>query len=130
MKDKFYITTPIYYPSNKFTLGNCYTTVICDAVARFNRNQGKDVMFLTGTDEHGQKISLSASKAGKTEKAGFNEGGPVGLPPGRRVRLFSSFSGAVSFLAPGTFLFSFPLQFFLFWCRFSGAADPSSSILC
>ena len=68
MKDKFYITTPIYYPSNKFTLGNCYTTVICDAVARFNRNQGKDVMFLTGTDEHGQKISLSASKAGKTEK--------------------------------------------------------------
>ncbi len=73
MKDKFYITTPIYYPSNKFTLGNCYTTVICDAVARFNRNQGKDVMFLTGTDEHGQKISLSASKAGKTEKEYLDE---------------------------------------------------------
>ena len=73
MKETFYITTPIYYPSNKFTLGNCYTTVICDAVARFNRNQGKDVLFLTGTDEHGQKISLSASKAGKTEKEYLDE---------------------------------------------------------
>ncbi len=73
MKDTFYITTPIYYPSNKFTLGNCYTTVICDAVARFNRNMGKDVMFLTGTDEHGQKISLSASKQGKTEKEYLDE---------------------------------------------------------
>lgn len=73
MKDTFYITTPIYYPSNKFTLGNCYTTVICDAVARFNRNQGKDVMFLTGTDEHGQKISMSAKKAGKTEKEYLDE---------------------------------------------------------
>lgn len=73
MKDTFYITTPIYYPSNKFTLGNCYTTVICDAVARFNRNIGKDVFFLTGTDEHGQKISLSAQKAGKTEKEYLDE---------------------------------------------------------
>ena len=61
--EKFYITTPIYYPSNKLTLGNCYTTVICDAVARFNRKQGKDVFFLTGTDEHGQKISQSDRKS-------------------------------------------------------------------
>ncbi len=73
MNDKFYITTPIYYPSNKFTLGNCYTTVICDAIARFNRFQGKDVFFLTGTDEHGQKISLSASKQGKSEKEYLDE---------------------------------------------------------
>ncbi len=67
MNDKFYITTPIYYPSRKFTLGNCYTTVICDAVARFNRKQGKDVFFLTGTDEHGQKIALSAKEKGVSE---------------------------------------------------------------
>lgn len=73
MKETFYITTPIYYPSNKFTLGNCYTTVICDAVARFNRNMGKDVMFLTGTDEHGQKISLKAAQVGKPEKEYLDE---------------------------------------------------------
>lgn len=73
MKDKFYITTPIYYPSNKFTLGNCYTTVICDALARFNRKQGKDVFFLTGTDEHGQKISQSAAAKGVSEKEYLDE---------------------------------------------------------
>lgn len=67
MAETFYITTPIYYPSRKFTLGNCYTTVICDAVARFNKLLGKDVFFMTGTDEHGQKIAQSAKNAGKTE---------------------------------------------------------------
>ena len=67
MSEKFYITTPIYYPSNKFTLGNCYTTVICDAIARFNRALGKDVFYLTGTDEHGQKISKKAQEVGKSE---------------------------------------------------------------
>lgn len=61
MKDKFYITTPIYYPSNKLTLGNAYTTVFCDGIARFMRLLGKDVFFLTGTDEHGQKIAKIAS---------------------------------------------------------------------
>lgn len=66
-KETFYITTPIYYPSAKFTLGHCYTTIICDALARFNRMRGKDVFFLTGTDEHGQKIAKSAKEAGKTE---------------------------------------------------------------
>lgn len=65
--DKFYITTPIYYPSNKFTLGNCYTTVICDAIARHNRALGKKVFFLTGTDEHGQKIAKKAESVGKSE---------------------------------------------------------------
>ena len=73
MKEKFYITTPIYYPSRKFTLGNCYTTVICDAAARFNKMQGKDVFFMTGTDEHGQKISQAAKNAGKTEMEYLDE---------------------------------------------------------
>ena len=73
MKNTFYITTPIYYPSNKFTLGNCYTTVICDAIARYNKMQGKDVFFLTGTDEHGQKISAKAKMAGKSEKEYLDE---------------------------------------------------------
>jgi methionyl-tRNA synthetase len=69
MKDEntFYITTPIYYPSNKFTIGNSYTTVACDALARFNRMMNKDVFYLTGTDEHGQKIQDAANKSGKTE---------------------------------------------------------------
>ena len=65
MAEKFYITTPIYYPSNKLTLGNCYTTVVCDAIARYNKLLGKDVFYLTGTDEHGQKIAGKAKEAGK-----------------------------------------------------------------
>ncbi|MEG2116771.1 MAG: methionine--tRNA ligase, partial [Clostridia bacterium] len=68
MKDTFYITTPIYYPSGKWHLGHCYTTVSCDALARFNRMDGKDVFFLTGTDEHGQKIEDRAAQAGVTPK--------------------------------------------------------------
>ena len=52
-KEKFYITTPIYYPSGNPHIGHCYTTVACDSIARFRRMQGKDVIFLTGTDEHG-----------------------------------------------------------------------------
>ncbi len=73
MSEKFYITTPIYYPSRKFTLGNCYTTVICDAVARFNKLLGKDVFFMTGTDEHGQKIAQAAKNAGKSEMEYLDE---------------------------------------------------------
>ncbi len=65
---KFYITTPIYYPSGKAHLGNAYTTVASDTVARFKRLQGYDVMFLTGMDEHGQKIEICASKENKTPK--------------------------------------------------------------
>lgn len=67
-KPKFYITTPIYYPSGKWHIGTCYTTVVCDAIARFKRMQGYDVMFLTGTDEHGQKVARLAEAAGKTPK--------------------------------------------------------------
>lgn len=64
--DKFYITTPIYYPSGNWHIGHCYTTVVCDAFARFNRMLGKDVYFLTGTDEHGQKIEKKATEKGLT----------------------------------------------------------------
>ena len=64
----FYITTPIYYPSGKAHIGHSYCTVATDAIARYKRMQGYDVMFLTGTDEHGQKIELNAAKAGVTPK--------------------------------------------------------------
>ncbi|MBR2322602.1 MAG: methionine--tRNA ligase [Clostridia bacterium] len=64
--NKFYVTTPIYYPSGNWHIGHCYTTVVCDALARFNRMLKKDVFFLTGTDEHGQKIEKKASEKGLT----------------------------------------------------------------
>ena len=67
-KDTFYITTPIYYPSGNWHIGTCYTTVVCDAISRFYRLTGKDVFFLTGTDEHGQKIEAKAAQAGVTPK--------------------------------------------------------------
>ena len=68
MSEKFYITTPIYYPSGNPHIGHCYTTVACDTIARFKRMQGYDVLFLTGTDEHGQKIELKAKEQGVTPK--------------------------------------------------------------
>lgn len=73
MTEKFYITTPIYYPSNQLHLGNAYTTIVSDTIARYNKLLGKDVYFLTGTDEHGQKISTVAKNAGKTEKEYIDE---------------------------------------------------------
>ncbi len=65
---KYYITTPIYYPSGKLHIGHSYTTVAADTMARYKRLQGYDVMFLTGTDEHGQKIERIAQKEGVTPK--------------------------------------------------------------
>ena len=65
-KKKFYITTPIYYPSDKLHIGHTYCTVATDAMARYKRLTGCDVMFLTGTDEHGQKIEDKAKEAGVT----------------------------------------------------------------
>jgi len=65
-KKKFYITTPIFYPSDKLHIGHTYTTVAADTMARYKRLQGCDVMFLTGTDEHGQKIEDKAREAGRT----------------------------------------------------------------
>ncbi len=68
-KKTYYITTPIYYPSDKLHIGHSYTTVISDTIARYKRMQGFDVMFLTGTDEHGQKIEASAKAAGLSPQA-------------------------------------------------------------
>ena len=65
-KEKFYITTPIYYPSGQFHIGHCYTTIIADAIARYKRLKGFDVFFQTGTDEHGQKIEKKAEEKGVT----------------------------------------------------------------
>ena len=67
-KKPYYITTPIYYPSGNPHIGHCYTTVACDSIARYRRMQGYDVMFLTGTDEHGQKIEQKAAEKGVTPK--------------------------------------------------------------
>ncbi len=72
-KKKFYLTTPIYYPSAKLHIGNTYTTVAADALARFKRLSGYDVMFLTGTDEHGQKIQRKAEEKGVTPKEYVDE---------------------------------------------------------
>ena len=67
-KNTFYITTPIYYPSDKLHIGHTYCTVAADTMARYKRMRGYDVMFLTGTDEHGQKIENKAKEAGVTPK--------------------------------------------------------------
>ena len=67
-KKTYYVTTPIYYPSDNFHIGHCYTTVIADALARYKKLKGYDVYFLTGSDEHGQKIEDRAKKAGVTPK--------------------------------------------------------------
>ncbi len=67
-KKRFYITTPIYYPSDKLHIGHTYCTVAADTMARYKRLQGCDVLFLTGTDEHGQKIEDKAKEAGVTPK--------------------------------------------------------------
>ncbi|GAU76323.1 methionyl-tRNA synthetase [Fusibacter sp. 3D3] len=67
-KGTYYVTTPIYYPSSKLHIGHTYTTVAADAIARYKRVTGYDVMFLTGTDEHGQKIQNVANELGKTPK--------------------------------------------------------------
>ena len=72
-KKPFYITTPIYYPSGNPHIGHCYTTVACDSIARYKRMQGYDVMFLTGTDEHGQKIEEKAKAKGVTPQQYVDE---------------------------------------------------------
>ena len=80
-KEKFYITTPIYYPSAKLHIGHTYCTVATDAMARYKRLKGCDVMFLTGTDEHGQKIEDKAKEAGVTPQQFVDEivEGPGGV---------------------------------------------------
>ena len=68
MSGKFYVTTPIYYPSGKFHIGTAYTTVLADSIKRYNKLKGKETYMLTGTDEHGQKIQEKAEESGQTPK--------------------------------------------------------------
>ena len=72
-KQKYYVTTPIYYPNDIPHIGHAYTTIVADVLARYNKMQGKDVFFLTGTDEHGKKIEETAKKAGKKPKEFIDE---------------------------------------------------------
>src|SRR6516165_11158917 len=65
--NRYYLTTPIYYVNARPHLGHAYSTIVCDAIARLKRAMGIDTWFLTGTDEHGQKIQRSAKLAGRTE---------------------------------------------------------------
>ncbi|MBQ6805759.1 MAG: class I tRNA ligase family protein, partial [Clostridia bacterium] len=67
-KKPYYITTPIYYPSGNMHIGHTYTTVAADTMTRFKRLTGHEAYFLTGTDEHGQKIEMKAAEAGVTPK--------------------------------------------------------------
>ncbi len=68
-KTPFYVTTPIYYVNDKPHIGHAYTTLACDVLARFKRLDGYDVMFLTGTDEHGQKVEKAAQDKGVSPQA-------------------------------------------------------------
>ena len=73
MSEKFYVTTPIYYPSGKFHIGTAYTTVLADAMKRYHQLKGEDTYMLTGTDEHGQKIEEVAEKNNKAPKEYVDE---------------------------------------------------------
>ena len=77
-KQPFYITTPIYYPSGKLHIGSAYTTIACDVLARYKRLMGHEVYYLTGLDEHGQKIETKAKEAGLTPQA-YVDGMAVGV---------------------------------------------------
>ena len=66
MNGKFFVTTPIYYPSGKFHIGTAYTTVLADSIKRYHQLKGEDTYLLTGTDEHGQKIENKAEETGET----------------------------------------------------------------
>lgn len=80
-KGKFFITTPIYYPSDKLHIGHTYCTVATDSIARYKRMCGYDVMFLTGADEHGLKIEERAREAGLPPRNSLTESwkAPVAL---------------------------------------------------
>ena len=86
MSKPFYLTTPIYYVNDRPHIGHVYTTVLADAVARFRRQMGEEVRFLTGTDEHGQKVEKAAVAKGVAPKALADEV-VIGIPgPPRRSR--------------------------------------------
>src|SRR5690606_39958029 len=73
-QDRYYVTTPIYYVNDRPHIGHAYSTLACDVLARFMRLDGKAVHFLTGTDEHGQKVEKSAQARGVDPKAFTDEG--------------------------------------------------------
>ena len=73
MKNKFYITTPIYYPSAEAHIGHAYCTTMCDILARYKRMRGVETYFLTGTDEHGEKIQKNAALKGVTPQEFVDE---------------------------------------------------------
>ena len=73
MNNKFYITTPIYYPSGRYHIGTAYTEVLADSVKRYHNLKGEDTYMLTGSDEHGQKIQEKAEEAGKSPKQYVDE---------------------------------------------------------
>ena len=73
MKNTFYITTPIYYPSGRYHIGTAYTTVLADTIKRYQKLKGKEVYMLTGADEHGQKIETKAKEANKTPQEYVDE---------------------------------------------------------
>ena len=73
MSNKFYVTTPIYYPSGRFHIGTAYTTVLADSIKQYHLLKGEDSYMLTGTDEHGQKIEEKAKEANKTPKEYVDE---------------------------------------------------------
>ena len=73
LRKQFYVTTPIYYPSGNLHIGHAYTTVACDALTRYKKLSGYDTYFLTGTDEHGQKIQQKAQEKGISEQAYVDE---------------------------------------------------------
>ena len=82
---KFYITTPIHYPSAKLHIGHAYCTTLADVIARYHREKGDETYFLTGTDEHGEKIQKNAEAAGKTPQEFVDEN--VTKNFGRRLEL-------------------------------------------
>ncbi|MGM0664598.1 MAG: class I tRNA ligase family protein, partial [Thermodesulfobacteriota bacterium] len=73
MSDPFYVTTPIYYVNAEPHIGHAYTTIVADVISRYNRIAGRETFFLTGTDEHGDKIVEAAEKAGTTPAAYADE---------------------------------------------------------
>ena len=104
-KKTFYITTPIYYPSDKLHIGHSYCTVAADAMARYKRLRGYDVMFLTGSDEHGQKIERIATAPVCANASIVRTPGIIGLPgkcPAKNGSFIHTFLYAVQ-LSPGTY---------------------------
>jgi len=82
--NKFYITTPIYYPNARPHVGNSYTTMVCDAIVRFKRQCGFDVAFLTGTDEHGENLSAPLLRPGSHRRSSLPPSARSSITYGRR----------------------------------------------